>query len=278
MPADFSAIVATLQTNAPAKATVQIYVNEGVGATVSTLVQTALTNMVTMMNSQLSTQMLTAVPTPIPPGKVQDFANPFQFKVINYNETGKLSNAPMAYVTVTWLSSVIGAVVLYLAGRKRFFTSKAAKLKFNALQSILPFVYALIAGYVLTWYSTWLYDFEFAYFNQVALYIALCVVAFIFMIFATLRWLKLPSIIIFVLLMFFSMPAITMAPEMMPSFYRDYILSWAPICIYADGLRELLFFSQDFINSYSMILIWILVISFLVLWVKNLIEKNLTVK
>ena len=61
LPTDFSSKVATLQTNEPAKATVQIYINEGANATASTVVQSALTNMVTMMNTQLSTHMLTAV-------------------------------------------------------------------------------------------------------------------------------------------------------------------------------------------------------------------------
>ena len=51
--------------------------------------------------------------SPIQPNKVQDFANPLQSEVIKFNETGDLSNAPMAYMIVTWLTSLIGAVVLY---------------------------------------------------------------------------------------------------------------------------------------------------------------------
>lgn len=43
-----------------------------------------------------------------------------------------------------------------------------------------------------------------------------------------------------------------MAPEMMPSVYRDYIVSWLPLRIYADDLRDLLFYSQQIINDYSM--------------------------
>ena len=61
LPTDFSSKVATLQTEAPEKATVQIYINEGANATVSTLVQSALSNMVTGLNTQLSSQMLSAV-------------------------------------------------------------------------------------------------------------------------------------------------------------------------------------------------------------------------
>lgn len=89
----------------------------------------------------------------------------------------------------------------------------------------MPFVYALVAGYVLAWYSMRLFGFDFASVNQVSLYIALCVAAFTFMIYATLVWLKLPSIVLYILLMFFSMPAIQLATEMMPAFYCDYIVS-----------------------------------------------------
>ena len=306
LPADFSSKVATLQTAEPAKATVQIYINEGANATASTVVQSALTNMVTMMNMQLSIQMLTAVQaktdemkeqlapvlqaqgegsplaqvgamiSPIQPDKVQDFANPIQSEIIKVNEAGNLASAPMALMTVTWFASLIGAAILYLVGNKRGFASKGEKLKFNTIQSIMPFVYALVAGYVLTWYSTWILGFEFENFHRVALFIALAVTAFTFMIFATVKWLKLPSIAIYLLLTFVSLSAVSLAPEMMPAFYRDYIVSWLPLRFFVEGLKEVLFFSQEVINSYSMILIWIIVVALVLVWIKNLIEKTET--
>lgn len=306
LPADFSGKIGTLQTEKPEKATVQIYINEGANATVSALMQNALTNMVTMLNVQLSTQMLTAVQqkademkaqlapvlqaqgnnsplaqlgnliSPIQPSKVLDYANPVQTEIIKVNETGQLSNAPIAFLTGTWFTSMIGGVVLYLTGNKRKYASRADQFKWNIVQTILPFVYALVAGYVLTWYSTWLYGFEYEHFHKVALYIAICVAAFTWMIFATLRWLKLPSMAIYVLLMFFSMAAAQLAPEMLPAFYRDYIVSWLPIRIYAEGLREVLFFSKNLINNYSLTLIWIMVIGLIIVWLKNVLEKTET--
>lgn len=304
LPSDFSSKVATLQTDSPQKATANIYINEGANMSAATLTETALTNMVAMLNKQLSTQMLTAVEdqteqmkeqlepvlqaqedgsplaeigdliSPIQPSKVQDFANPIVLEVIKVHETGDLGNAPTAFLTITWIVSLIGAVMLYLAGTDRTFRSKAEKMKFNTIQSVMPFVYALATGYVATWYSTWILGFEFESFNRVALYIAICIAAFTFMIFATLRWLKLPSIAIFIVLMFFSMAAVQMPAEMMPAFYRDYIFSWLPLRIYADGLKEVLFFSKDLINSYSSILIWILIIGLVLVWIKNIIEKT----
>ena len=307
IPADFSSKVGTLQTDTPEKATIQIYINEGANATAATVAQTALTTMVSMLNTNLSTQMLTAVQaktdemknnlapvlqaqgetsplaqvsamiSPIQPSKVQDFANPIQSEIIKVHEAGSLASASAGLLTVTWFASLIGAVMLYLAGNKRTFESKGAKLKFNTIQSLMPFVYATVAGYVVTWYSTWILGFEYAHFHRVALFVALAVSAFIFMIFATLRWLKLPSIIIYVLLMFFSLAAVQLAPEMIPSFYRDYIVSWLPLRFFVEGLKDVLFFSEEIFNRYGLVLVWILVGGFVLVWIKNLVEKVKTV-
>lgn len=303
LPADFSSQVATLQTDAPEKALVQIYINEGANATAATLVQTALSNMVAGLNTQLSSQMLAAVQaqtdemkeqlapvlqaqegsplaqvgemiSPIQPNKVQDFANPIQPEIIKVNEVGKLGNAPIAFMTAIWFISIIGAVMLYLVGNKRTFASKGKKLKFNTIQSVMPFIYAFVAGYIVTWYSTWLLGFDLEYFNRTALFVALCISAFMYMIFATVRWLKLPSIVIYVLLTFFSMSAVQLAPEMIPAFYKDYVISWLPLRYFVEGLKEVLFFSHNVINSYSIVLIWILVIAFILVWLKNLTEKT----
>ena len=303
IPADFSSKVITLQTDTPEKATLQIYINEGANATAATIVQTALTTMVSMLNTNLSTQILqdvqsktdeitnnlapvlqaqgensplaqvSAMISPIQPSKVQDFANPIQSEIIKVNEAGSLASAPAGLLTVTWFASLIGAVMLYLAGNQRTFASKGEKLKFNAIQSVMPFVYALVAGYVTTWYSTWILGFEYEHFNRVALFVALAISAFIFMIFATLRWLKLPSIIIYVLLMFFSLAAVQLAPEMIPSFYRDYIVSWLPLRFFVEGLKDVLFFSGSVFNSYGIVLIWILAVGLVLVWIKNLVEK-----
>lgn len=303
-PKDFSSQIKSLQSAEPEKAVANIYVNEGANAMAATMVETALTNMVSMLNDQISNQMLTTIQeqadqiknelapviesqdndtplaqlpamiSPIQPERVQDFAKPIEYEVTKVNETSDLANIPMAFLSVIWLISIVTAATLYLSNNSRSFTSKAKKLYFNLLQSVLPFVYALIAGYVLTWYGTWILDIHFESFNTVALYLTLVISAFILMIFAVMKWLKLPSIALFVILMFFSMASIQIVPEMMPNFYRDYLYSWLPLRIYADGFKEVLFFSKSLINDYSMILIWIIIGALVIIWLKNLLEKN----
>jgi len=303
-PKDFSSQIKSLQSAEPEKAVANIYVNEGANAMAATMVETALTNMVSMLNDQISNQMLTTIQekadqiknelapviegqgndsplaqlpamiSPIQPERVQDFAKPIEYEVTKVNETSDLANIPMAFLSVIWLISIVTAAMLYLSNNGRSFKSKTKKLYFDLLQSVLPFVYALIAGYVLTWYGTWILDIQFESFNTVALYLTLVISAFILMIFAVMKWLKLPSIALFVILMFFSMASIQIVPEMMPDFYRDYLYSWLPLRIYADGFKEVLFFSKSLINDYSMILIWIIIGALVIIWLKNLLEKN----
>lgn len=307
IPEDFSRKLASLQTEVPEKATMQIYINEGANSAVAAVVQTTLTAMVSAMNTNVSTQMLAAVQektdemksklepalkaqgensplatignmiSPISPEKVQDFANPIQSEVIKVHEVKGLAAVPASLLTVTWLASIVGAIILYLSGNKRLFTSKKSKLQFNVLQSVLPFIYAIVGGYLITWYSTWILGFDYTSFNKVALFVALSIAAFMLMIFATLRWLKLPSITIFILLMFFSMAAVQLAPEMIPAFYRDYVVSWLPLRFFVEGLKEVLFYNHEVFNHYGIILLGIIVVALIVVWIKNVVEKVKTV-
>lgn len=282
-PESFSEKLASLTTETPEKATIEIIVNEGANPTMAQLIETNLTNMVGIINTQMSTQILTMIGekqeemlaqfnpmleaqagpesplaqlesmlSPIQPDKVLDLANPIEAEVIHAHASDNLGNAPIAYLTTAWFTSLIGAVILYLVGKHRPEATRQDQLKWQVIQTIMPFVYGIVGGYIATLYSTWLLGFEFEHFHRIAWYIAFCIVAFTFMILATVRWLRLPSIVIYIILMFFSMAAIQMAPEMMPSVYRDYIVSWLPLRIYADGLRDLLFYSQQIIDGYSM--------------------------
>ena len=306
LPADFSENIMSLQSAEMTKANVNIYVNEGASAMAASQIETALNNMVSMMNQQISKQIVSGIETkteemksqlqpvleaqgsdsplqglsnmisPISPDMVDAISNPIESEVIKVNEAGSLANIPMAFLTFTWIISIVGAVMLYFSDNGKRFNSLGQKYSFNLVQSIAPFVYALTAGYFATWFSTLIMDIQYESFNTMALYLSLVIAAFMLMIFAVLKWLKLPSIVLFVLLMFFSIAAIQLPPEMLPDFYRDYIYPWVPLRIYADGLKEILFFSKELNNGYSMIFVWIIITSLIVIWLKNFIEKKKT--
>lgn len=86
--------------------------------------------------------------------------------------------------------------------------------------------------------------------------------------------LKIGDLPIFVLFIFFGLPLIQLIPEMIPSFYADYILPWLPIRFVVEGLKEILFFGQGIFNDHSMILIWIAVGGFVLIWLKNFFTQS----
>lgn len=302
-PSDFSENIGSLMTDAPEQPTVTILVNEGANTMAATMMETALPNIVEAVNAQVSTQMITTISeqtesmkesmnlpldilgennplnemmdliSPIQPENVSLIANPISHEIVKVNETGDLGNSPMAFMIIVWIGSIVGGLILFLAGKDKVFGSRKEKLAFNTVQSIMPFVYGLAGGYIYTLYSMWVLDFTFESLNLVAIYIGLVMAAFTLLIFATMRWLGFYSIIIYILLMLFSLPAAQLSVHMVSPFYRDYLYSWLPIRIFVDGLREILFFSQNFINEYSVVFIWIIVISLVVVWIKNMVEK-----
>ena len=276
VPENFTAQFASLQSPSPENPTMQIYINQGANATVATMLTSALDNIVKQLNSVMSTQLLQTIEqanVPIQASQVPTFVAPIHAETIYVNAVGDLGSAPTAFFQPLWFASIIAAVLFYLAQMKTTFSSKQQKLQFHVVQSIVAIIYSFFAGYFVTWSTTWILGFSFEHFNTVALFSSLACLGFVFLILATTAWLRLPSLIVYVLLMFFGLPLIQLAPEMLPTFYQDYILPWLPMKFLINGLKDILYFGQGVFNGNGVVLSWIAVISFILLWVKQLIEK-----
>ena len=290
---NFSADLASLKTDTPKNATMLIYLNEGLNSTVSATVDTMLQKITNQLNDTLSEQMLTQLGeateqmkaqftnnpqlvdmiSPVQPEMVKILADPIKVETIKLNPTKDLASVPMGIFTSVWMSGLLGAVLFYFAGRNRQFESRKEQRIFQIVQSLLPILYSLFAGYVITIMATWILGYDFSSFHSVALVVSIALLAFVYLIFACLSWIKLAAIPLFAILMFIGLPLIQMAPEMLPEFYSNFILPWLPMRFLVESLKDLLFFEEGIFNPYSTVLLWIALISFLCIWVKNLISK-----
>ena len=212
--------------------------------------------------------------SPVQPEQVAILADSIESNITKVNTVGKLGTLPNALFITVWISSIVGAVMLYFANNKKAFGTNKEKYTFQTIQSLLPIVYGLFSGYLITLFSVWVLGYEFASFNIVALTLSIAILAFVYMILASLVWLKLPAIGIFTILMFFGLPLIQMAPEMLPEFYQNYILPWLPMRFLTEALKEILFFGSELFNHYSVILVWISVVSFVLIWIRNFFVKT----
>ena len=268
IPKDFSEKYASFQTPTPTSATLKIYISQGENANVATMVTQALSTMVEKMNDNVSAQLLAVTEKnniSLNANQARTYTTPIQSELVNVHETGKLSNAPLSFFQPIWISSLISAILLWFTGRNCKFNTVLEQLKFRVFQALIAIIIGLFGGYLLTWYSTWMLDYEFADVHHVALFLSLTCATFILLILAITTWIQFASLPIFILLMFFGLPLLQIAPEMLPSFYTDWIYPWLPFRFMFEGLKEILFFSGELWSSAAVTLCWIAVVSILVL-------------
>lgn len=212
--------------------------------------------------------------SPLKPNQAQLLSNPIQTEVIKVNKVGDLGAVPSALFIAVWVSSLLGALLLYFAGNKQTFTNHKSKYIFQTAQSLLPIIFGLFSGYLITLFSVWVLGFEFESIHTVALLLSIALIGFVYLMLASLMWLKTPAIGLFGILMFFGLPLIQMAPEMIPEFYQNYVLPWLPMRFLIEGLKEVLFFDKGVMNSNTIVLLSVAGVSFILIWIKNVMIKT----
>ncbi len=153
-----------------------------------------------------------------------------------------ICNAPLALFQPLWFGSLIGAVFIYLAVKKRSFNNRREEMIARFFQLIVNLMIGIAAGFGLTWFASSILSYEFPSFIDTALFLSLTSCSFTLMIFAILSWIGFAGIPIFVLLLFFGIPLLQMTPEVMPTFYKNWVCPWMPMHFMVEGLRKLFFY------------------------------------
>lgn len=263
IPKDFSEKLASLTTPDPSSPRIQIYVNQGMNASASSMAEQMLDQAVHDVNNKMRTELLATFDqqgAAISTKQAAALASPIDCVVIHVNATGTHSangNSPILMFQPLWMASLIGSVIFLLVKNKSNYANRNERLRANIVQVLWGMVMALAAGFSFTWFAkSWGVDIS--HFADTALFLTIAYLAFFLMISAVFSWVGLKGMIIFVLLLFLGAPLLSFAPELLSSFYRDWILSWLPMRFMVEGLRELFFFGQGFrLNHPTMVLIWI---------------------
>lgn len=122
-----------------------------------------------------------------------------------------------------------GAAIIFIAVSKLPITNRKENLITKIGQILLGAVVSLVVGFGLTWLASDMVGLHIPQFTDTALFLSITSFSFFLMISAVLSWLGIRSIALFALLLFFGAPLLSMAPEMMSPFYRDWIFSWLPM-------------------------------------------------
>lgn len=265
IPADFSEKYMSLQSAAPVSPELKLLINQGKNANIANTVNQMLNGIVDQFNVKMSGEILSALQAKNAKLSVEQakiLTTPITKNTEMVHPTGTLSNAPLSLFQPLWIGSLIGAVLLFLYIRKQNFNKQKEELLARLLQVFVSLIISAVAGFGLTWFATSILDFEFPSFIDTALFLTLTSFSFNIMILAVLSWIGFAGIPIFVLLLFFGVPLLQMTPEVMPTFYKDWIYPWLPMHFMTEGLRDLFFFDHSFQwNASTAALTWIGIVS-----------------
>ena len=288
IPKDFSAKQATLQTATPSSPEIQILINQGMNTGASTMAGQVLNGVVDNLNNTVRTQLLEGFEkqgATLTVDQASNLVTPITKKVTNVNEIGENSangNAPVSLFQPLWMGSLASAAIIFIAMSKIPFSTRKENLVRKSGQILIGAVLALVIGFGLTWIAEGMVGLNIPDFTDTALFLSITAFCFFLMISAVLSLVGIKGIAVFALLLFFGAPLLALAPEMMSSFYRDWIYSWLPMRFMTEGLRELFFFGKGLTWSHSIsVLVWIGIVSMIVILATGLkrnSEKNQLLK
>ncbi|MFJ8353402.1 YhgE/Pip domain-containing protein [Bacillus paramycoides] len=272
IPKDFSVKQASLRTPQPSSPEVEIYINQGMNMAASTMAGQMLNGVVDNMNNNVRTQLLEgfkAKGTTLTADQVSNVVTPITKKVTNVNEIGKNSangNSPISLFQPLWIASLASAAIIFIAISKMPVGTRKKNFVLKVKQIVTGAVAALVIGFGLTWIADGMVGLNIPNFSDTALFLSITSFSFFLMISAVLSLVGLKGIGLFALLLFFGAPLLSLAPEMLSSFYQDWVHSWLPMRFMIEGLREIFFFGKGLSwNTPVIVLVWIGVVSMVII-------------
>lgn len=268
IPKEFSAKQASLRTPQPSSPELEIFINQGMNTAASTMAGQVLNGVVDNMNNTVRTQLLDgfrAKGATLTTDQASNVVTPIAKKVTNVNEVGKNSangNSPVSLFQPLWIASLASAAIIFIAIRKMPVGSRKENFVLKVKQIITGAIAALVIGFGLTWIADSMVGLNISNVTDTALFLSITAFSFFLMISAVLSLVGLNGIGLFALLLFFGAPLLSLAPEMLPSFYQDWVYAWLPMRFMIEGLREIFFFGKGLSwNTPVTVLVWIGVVS-----------------
>lgn len=261
LPADLSAGIASLTSGSPQPATVKLIANEGLNTQAATVVKQGLGQALRLAGAEMSKGMLERIGAQtqqMPVAAAQALLSPFVVQEETAHAVGANNasgNAPGLLTQLMWMGSLISALILFFAGSGAIKTG-ARRLPTTAWQAAAGLVLVGLASAFVVWMASSWYGMELAQAAETWLFLWLVGAAFFMIQSALLNWIGMPAMAILVLLMFFSMPLLNMAPEFLSQASHDWLYAWTPLRFAASGLREVMYFGGLDAAASNAVVLW----------------------
>ncbi|URN95652.1 MAG: DUF3533 domain-containing protein [Candidatus Pristimantibacillus lignocellulolyticus] len=291
LPKELSANLLSLATPTPEQAIMKAIYNEGMNSQATSVIKQVMHNVLGVMNEQLSQQLLTQVSAQtggaIPATIAAELISPIQLEeqiVHPIGERQAMGNAPGLLTQMLWISNLITAAALFFILRK-FNATAIHPLKNRVEQATIGLILPIITSALMVWMASSWYGMELTSSFETWVWLTVVSYSFFYMQSALLNWIGLPAMGLLVLLMFFSMPVMNLAPQFLSDVTVTYLYNWTPLRIATSSIREVLYFGGLQFNTNTAITILTIAILSMVLLItssvageRNNNEKQISVK
>lgn len=262
IPENYTKGIASLSTSNAQAPEFKIVVNQGKNNQLSAQVTQILSQIANKIGNTTSSQIIKkaeATNQPLPAKIAENLINPVKVQVENINTTGEFSSAPSVFFSPIWISSLIGSVLLFILSRKEINSSKE-KIVQKSIQLGIIGLSSVVVGFLSPYLVEWILGVSVDKYVATSAFLSVATFGFMTLIFGTVSWLGLAGVPLAVLLLFFALPLLSLAPEMLSSFYTDWVLPWLPMRMLFDGVKNILYFGQGGWNLATKELIYVVII------------------
>lgn len=271
LPQQLSANLLSITTPNPNQAFMKVIYNEGMNTSATSVMKQVVQKLVPTLNEQLSQQFITQISTQtggmIPASVVGELLAPIHLQEQTVHPIGDrqaMGNAPGLLTQMLWISNLVAALILFFIVRKMN-KGTIHPLKNRLEQAAAGIIIPLITATLTIWMASSWYGMELATALDAWMWLVIVAYSFFYMQSALFNWIGMPAMAIFVLLMFFSMPVMNMAPQFLSDTTVTYLYNWTPLRIAASSIREVLYFDGIHWNNKAAIVITTIAVTSLVL-------------
>lgn len=232
----------------PEEANVEIVINQGADAQLSQIATQILNKITDTMNNQISNQSLSILSendVNVSAAEVEQLTHRVKVeqKIMNEVKDHQANgNAHGVMFAPIWFTSLIISVLSYFIIRNNEDNLEGEnRSKLAVLLPTMIVITSLVAGFTYVYYMDWVMGFNFNDSLLTAIYISIAILGFSSLIVGFLAWIGFATIPIFMLFVFFTMQAIMLPKQMLPTFYQNYVVPWNPFVKYATTLKEILY-------------------------------------
>lgn len=253
LPQNLTQNIFSLLTDLPTTPASTIIINEGMNQVGVNIANQIANGVLSNFNQQIQSQIYAQVEgmkSPITTDFAKLISNPVTIETEKINPVpvnNANGNTPALFTQILWIGTFISSMILFILARK----SNDGNLNLGTIISQILSGVLYVTFISGTAMLLAVHVLEVSISNEANLFLTMVFIGLCFFLLqsALLNWIGYIASPILILLYFFAMPILTIAPEMLPDVTKDYLYSWVPFRFSLEIFRDILFFDKGIFDK-----------------------------